>query len=106
MSTLAHAFDTYRVGSHLLSVGDSVSALIGTLGEPLYKEPVQSRFGGYIADRWQYRLDGKAVSSRSAADASTGSRKSATSSELARDQYAMPSRRITLATSHAGPISR
>lgn len=61
LSTLAQAFDTYRVGSHLLSVGDSVSALVGTLGQPLYKEPVESRFGGYIADRWQYRLDGKAV---------------------------------------------
>ena len=61
LSTLAHAFDTYRVGSHLLSVGDSVSSLIGTLGEPLYKEPVESRFGAYVADRWQYRLDGKAV---------------------------------------------
>jgi hypothetical protein len=61
LSTLAHAFDTYRVGSHLLSVGDSVSALVDTLGQPLYKEAVESRFGGYIADRWQYRLDGKAV---------------------------------------------
>ena len=61
MSTLAQAFDTYRVGSHLLSIGDSVSALVDTLGQPLYKEAVESRFGGYIADRWQYRLDGKAV---------------------------------------------
>lgn len=61
LSTLAQAFDTYRVGSHLLRVGDSVSALVDTLGQPLYKEPVESRFGGYVADRWQYRLDGKAV---------------------------------------------
>ena len=50
MSTLAQAFDTYRVGSHLLSVGDSVSALVNTLGQPLYKEPVESRFGGYIIE--------------------------------------------------------
>lgn len=60
-STLAHAFDTYRVGDRLLHVGDSVSVLIEVLGQPIYKEPVESRHGGYIADRWQYRLDGKAV---------------------------------------------
>jgi hypothetical protein len=61
ISTLAHAFDTYRVGDKLLRVGDSVSALVDTLGEPVYKEPVTTRFGGYVADKWQYRIDGKAV---------------------------------------------
>ena len=60
-ATLAHAFDTYRVGSRLIRVGDSVSELVSLLGEPLYKEPVTTRFGGYVADRWQYRIDGKAV---------------------------------------------
>jgi hypothetical protein len=60
-ATLAHALDTYRVGSHLVSIGDSVSALVDALGEPLYKEPVESRYGNSIADRWQYRLNGKAV---------------------------------------------
>jgi hypothetical protein len=60
-TTLAHAFDTYRVGSKLIRIGDSVSALVDLLGQPLYKEPVESRFGGYVADRWQYRIDGKAV---------------------------------------------
>ena len=60
-ATLAHAFDTYRVGSRLIRVGDSVSALIDMLGEPIYKEQVTTRFGGYVADKWQYRLDGKAV---------------------------------------------
>jgi len=57
----AHAFDTYRVGDRLVRVGDSVSELIDVLGEPVYKEPVTTRYGGYVADRWQYRLDGKAV---------------------------------------------
>ena len=79
-STLAHAFDTYRVGiAPDPHVGDSVSELVDVLGEPLYKEPIETRLGGYVADRWQYRLDGKAVSSRSAAGASSGSRRSATS---------------------------
>jgi|KBSMisStandDraft_5_1062788.scaffolds.fasta_scaffold78781_3 hypothetical protein len=60
-ATLAQAFDTYRVGSRLIRVGDSVSELIDLLGEPIYKEQVTTRFGGYVADKWQYRLDGKAV---------------------------------------------
>ena len=60
-ATLAHAFDTYRVGSRLIRVGDSVSELVSLLGEPIYKEQVTTRFGGYVADKWQYRLDGKAV---------------------------------------------
>src|SRR3954469_11231507 len=55
-TTLAHAFDTYRVGSRLIRVGDSVSELIDLLGEPIYKEQVTTRFGGYVADKWQYRL--------------------------------------------------
>lgn len=59
--TFAHAFDTYRVGSKLIRVGDSVSELVDLLGEPIYKEQVTTRFGGYVADKWQYRLDGKAV---------------------------------------------
>ena len=60
-ATFAHAFDTYRVGSKLIRVGDSVSELVDLLGEPVYKEQVTTRFGGYVADKWQYRLDGKAV---------------------------------------------
>jgi hypothetical protein len=58
---LAQAFDTYRIGDRLIRVGDSVSELIDLLGEPVYKEPVTTRAGGYVADRWQYRIDGKAV---------------------------------------------
>ena len=60
-ATLAHAFDTYRVGSRLIRVGDSVSELIDLLGEPIYKEQVTTKFGGYVADKWQYRIEGKAV---------------------------------------------
>ncbi len=45
----------------LIRIGDSVSELIDMLGEPIYKEPVDNALGGYVADRWQYRLDGKAV---------------------------------------------
>jgi hypothetical protein len=60
-ATFAHAFDTYRVGSRLIRVGDSVSELVDLLGEPVYKEQVTTKFGGYVADKWQYRIDAKAV---------------------------------------------
>ncbi len=57
----AFAFDTYRVGSQLIRTGDSVSELIDLLGEPIYKAPIETGRGGFIGERWQYRLDGKAV---------------------------------------------
>ena len=61
MSTAAHAFDTYRVGSRLIRTGDSVSELVALIGAPLYKETIETRHGGFVGERWQYRLDGKAV---------------------------------------------
>jgi len=61
-STLAHAFDTYRVGSRLIHVGDSASELVALIGEPVYKEPIETGRGGYVGERWQYNLDGKTVS--------------------------------------------
>lgn len=57
----AYAFDTYRVGSQLIRTGDSVSELIDLLGDPIYKAPIETGRGGFIGERWQYRLDGKAV---------------------------------------------
>jgi hypothetical protein len=58
---LAHAFDTYRIGSRLIRIGDSVSELVALIGAPLYKEPIETGRGGFIGERWQYRLDNKAV---------------------------------------------
>jgi len=58
---LAHAFDTYRVGTRLIRIGDSVSELVALIGEPIYKAPIETGRGGFIGERWQYRLDNKAV---------------------------------------------
>ena len=60
-ATLAHAFDTYRIGSRLIRIGDSASELIALIGEPVYKETIETRAAGFIGERWQYRLDGKTV---------------------------------------------
>ncbi len=60
-STAAPAFDTYRVGSQLIHTGDSATELLDVLGNPVYKEPIETGRGGFVGERWQYRLDGKAV---------------------------------------------
>ena len=60
-STAAPAFDTYRIGSQLIHTGDSATELLDVLGNPVYKEPIETGRGGFVGERWQYRLDGKAV---------------------------------------------
>lgn len=55
----AHAGSTLRVGSQVLSVGESATRAIQLLGEPSFKEPIESEKGGYIGERWQFqRQDG------------------------------------------------
>ncbi|WP_243038672.1 DUF2845 domain-containing protein [Dyella sedimenti] len=62
LSLAAHAGNTYRVGSEVLTVGDSAVRTIQLMGKPDYKEPVESDFGGYQGERWQYlRDDGRIV---------------------------------------------
>ncbi|WNL46831.1 DUF2845 domain-containing protein [Dyella sp. BiH032] len=59
-SVAAHASSTMRVGSQVLSVGESASRAIQLLGEPSFKEPIESEHGGYVGERWQYqREDGR-----------------------------------------------
>jgi hypothetical protein len=55
LSTAAHAMDIYRFGSSTVSVGDSVAKLIDVAGEPIYKEPIEAKQGGYAGERWQYK---------------------------------------------------
>lgn len=52
-----HEVTTFRVGSHVLSVGDPVGRVIDLLGQPEYKEPVENRFGAYRGERWVFRVD-------------------------------------------------
>ena len=55
ISPLAQAMDIYRFGSATVSVGDSVAKLVEVAGEPLYKEPIQTKEGGFAGEHWQYR---------------------------------------------------
>lgn len=56
----AHAASTLRVGSQVLSTGESATRAIQLLGEPSFKEPIESERGGYVGERWQFqRQDGR-----------------------------------------------
>jgi hypothetical protein len=62
LSLSAHAGSTYRVGSEVLTVGDSAVRAMQLMGKPDFREPVQSDYGGYQGERWQYmRDDGRVV---------------------------------------------
>lgn len=62
LSASAWASNTYRVGNEVLTVGDSAVRAMQLMGKPDFKEPVQSDFGGYRGERWQYlRDDGRVV---------------------------------------------
>ena len=58
---LASAADTYRSGTRVITVGDSAAKLTQVVGTPTRKEPVETRQGGYVGERWQYAIDGKTV---------------------------------------------
>jgi len=62
LSVTAHAASTYRVGREVLTVGDSAVRAMQLMGKPDFKEPVQSDYGGYQGERWEYlRDDGRVV---------------------------------------------
>jgi len=57
LSVSAYASNTYRVGSEVLTVGDSAVRAMQLMGPPDFKEPVESEFGGHQGERWQYARD-------------------------------------------------
>lgn len=57
----ALAADTYRVGSRVITVGDSAAKVSQAVGEPAIKVPIESKQGGYLGEHWQYALGGKTV---------------------------------------------
>lgn len=57
LSLGVHANDTLRVGQQVLTVRDPVTHVIDLLGTPVYKEPLQNKFGAYVGERWQYRRE-------------------------------------------------
>ena len=63
-SVAAHAASTLRIGSQVLTVGESASRAIQLLGEPSFKEPIETRHGGYVGQRWQYQRENSQVTTR------------------------------------------
>jgi hypothetical protein len=57
LCSIAHALDTYRIGSKLVVVGDPVMKLVDLAGDPVFKEPIQDEYGAYQGERWQYKID-------------------------------------------------
>jgi len=57
----ADAASTLRAGSQALTVGESASRAIQLLGEPAFKEPIESKHGGYVGQRWQYQRENSRV---------------------------------------------
>lgn len=57
LSLNVFASNTLRVGQQVLSVGDTAVHTIDLLGTPVYKEPLQNKFGAYQGERWQYSRD-------------------------------------------------
>jgi hypothetical protein len=52
-----HANDTLRVNEHVLTVGDTATHVIDLLGTPVFKEPLEDKFGAYVGERWQFKRE-------------------------------------------------
>jgi hypothetical protein len=50
----ALAGETLRVGQQVLIVGDTATRTLELLGTPVYREPVENKFGALRGERWQY----------------------------------------------------
>lgn len=56
-SLAAQASSTLRIGSKVLTVGDSAVRAMQLLGDPDFREPVENEFGAHLGERWQYQRD-------------------------------------------------
>ncbi len=57
----AQAGDTIRIGSRVLSVGDSTGTVMKVIGAPSRTVQIESQYGGAVAERWEYYRDGKTI---------------------------------------------
>jgi hypothetical protein len=56
------ASETLRIGQQVLSVGDTAARTLDLLGTPVYKVPVENKFGASLGERWQFsREDGHVI---------------------------------------------
>lgn len=72
-SFAAHASGTMRIGSQVLSVGESASRAIQLLGTPTFKESIESEHGGYVGERWQYQREDGSVATLTIVGGKVGS---------------------------------
>ena len=57
----AHAGDTVRIGSKVISVGDGVGKVVQIAGNPDRTEPVENKYGAKKAERYEYFRDNKTI---------------------------------------------
>ncbi|WP_132144964.1 DUF2845 domain-containing protein [Luteibacter rhizovicinus] len=58
---VAFAGSTVRIGSSVLSVGDSEGKVYQVAGKPSRTRPIEAAAGGYEGDRLDYDVDHKTV---------------------------------------------
>jgi hypothetical protein len=61
LSLSAYAGGTYRIGTQVLTVGDSAARAVELLGQPAYREPIENAYGAYRGERWQFAYNGTTV---------------------------------------------
>lgn len=59
-STAAHA-DSYRFSKGLVVDGESVAKLIDRAGQPARIVQLENKYGGAVAERWEYYIGDKMI---------------------------------------------
>ena len=57
----AMAADTIRIGHRVLSVGDSTGTVVSVAGKPDNTVQLENRYGGAVAQRWEYYRNSKTI---------------------------------------------
>jgi hypothetical protein len=58
LSGVAIASDTFRFSDGVVSVGDSIAALVQRAGKPDRTVQLENAYGGGVGERWEYYLPG------------------------------------------------
>lgn len=57
LSVAVQANDTFRVGTKVLVTGGPDARAIDLLGTPVFKLPVESVYGAYVGENWQFKQE-------------------------------------------------